>query len=321
MAHFESVTFGGVGFDRAAELRGDDTKMAAIKRDRESRSIVFWRGKPLVSGEGDKELVLLELDHSIFEHAAEEPIFLGRGEEGCLFAQDISAWEPMNQDTPDGSFLDQTEQHYPGFPADQAFSELRTIMTRLSDRDAELCAMTRSLLSWHATHRFCSKCGAESHIDESGWRRRCDTCSALHFPRTDPVVIMLVTQGNSVLVGRSPGWPDGMFSLLAGFLEPGETPEAAVRREVFEEAGIRVGAVEYLGSQPWAFPSSLMLGFHAEALGTEITLDPVELEDAIWMTREEVMLAFSGEHPRVRRPRNGAIAHFILKNWLEDCLD
>ena len=321
MAHFEAVTFGGSGLDRAAELRGDQAKMDAAKSDPSSRSIAFWRGKPLVRGEGDKQLLLLPLDHPVFAYSAEAPIFLGQDETGFLFAQDVSAWEPEGQETPGEAFVDLTEQWYPGFPDDHAFSELRAIMTRLSARDAELCATTRSLLSWHESHRFCSKCGAESQIDDSGWRRRCNTCSALHFPRTDPVVIMLVTHGNAVLVGRSPGWPDGMYSLLAGFLEPGETPEAAVRREVFEEAGVRVGEVKYLGSQPWAFPSSLMLGFQADALGTDITLDPVELEDAVWLTREEVMLIFSGEHPSIRRPRKGAIAHFILKNWLEDCLD
>lgn len=320
MAHFETVTFGGSGFDRAAELRADEAKMAQAKRDPSSRSIAVWHGKPLVSGEDDKELVLLPLDHPIFAHAEEEPIFLGRAETGFIFAQDVSAWKPEGQEVPGSDFVDQTEQHFPSMPEDHVFCELRAIMTHLSARDAELCATTRSLLSWHASHRFCSKCGAESQIDEAGWRRRCDACGALHFPRTDPVVIMLVTKGNSVLMGRSPGWPEGMYSLLAGFIEPGETPEAAVRREVFEEAGIRTGAVKYLGSQPWAFPSSLMLGFQADALDTEISIDPLELEDAIWMTREEVMLAFSGEHPSVRRPRNGAIAHFILKNWLEDCL-
>lgn len=321
MTHFESVTFGGSGLDRAAELRSNSAEMDAAKRSESSRSIAFWQGKPLLQGDGDKQLVMLPIDHSIFDHCREAPIFLGRSEEAFLFAQDVSDWVPEDQDVPDGSFHDQTEQHYPELPADHAFCDLRAVMTRLSARDAELCAMTRSLLSWHASHRFCSKCGAESQIDDAGWRRRCDSCSGLHFPRTDPVVIMLVTHGNSVLLGRSPVWPEGMYSLLAGFLEPGETPEAAVRREVFEEVGIRTGAVKYLGSQPWAFPSSLMLGFQAEALGTEISLDPVEMEDAMWMTREEVMLVFSGEHPLVKRPRNGAIAHFILKNWLEDCLD
>ena len=132
---------------------------------------------------------------------------------------------------------------------------------------------------------------------------------------------MLVTLGNEVLIGRSPGWPDGMYSLLAGYVEPGETIEAAVRRETFEEAGIRVGRVGYLASQPWPYPSSLMIGCHGAALSREITVDPVEIDDAIWVTREELATAMSGAHPRLVPARPGAIAHFLLKHWLSDRLD
>lgn len=155
----------------------------------------------------------------------------------------------------------------------------------------------------------------------SGWQRDCGTCDGKHFPRTDPVVIMLITRGNSVLMGRSPYWPEGMYSLLAGFVEPGETLEAAVRREVFEEAGIKVGQVDYLASQPWPFPNSLMFGCHGEALNDEITIDPVEIEDAIWVSREEMMLTFAGENPKMLPARKGAIAHFILEHWLSDRLE
>ncbi|MEO0830662.1 MAG: NAD(+) diphosphatase, partial [Pseudomonadota bacterium] len=141
------------------------------------------------------------------------------------------------------------------------------------------------------------------------------------FPRTDPVVIMLITHGNAVLMGRSPGWPEGMFSLLAGFVEPGETLEAAVRREVFEESGIKVGDVDYLSSQPWPFPASLMFGCHGHATSTEITIDPLEIEAAMWVSREEMMTIFAGDHPTVLPARKGAIAHFLIENWLADTLD
>jgi NAD+ diphosphatase len=155
----------------------------------------------------------------------------------------------------------------------------------------------------------------------AGWQRTCPACNAAHFPRTDPVVIMLVTHGNSVLMGRSHGWPEGMYSLLAGFVEPGEPIEAAVRREVMEEAGIRVGRVNYLASQPWPYPSSLMFGCSGEALETEITIDPVEIEDARWFTREDILDAFAGRNPAMKPARKGAIAQFILSNWLSDQLD
>ena len=156
---------------------------------------------------------------------------------------------------------------------------------------------------------------------QGGWQRTCPACRAQHFPRTDPVVIMLVTHGNSVLLGRSPGWPEGMFSLLAGFVEPGETIEAAVRREVQEETGVGCGAVSYLASQPWPFPASLMIGARTEATGTAITIDPDELEQALWVTREELVTVFAGLHPTIRPGRQGAIANFILRAWLADRLD
>ena len=132
---------------------------------------------------------------------------------------------------------------------------------------------------------------------------------------------MLVTDGNRLLLGRSPGWPDGMYSLLAGFVEPGETMEAAVRREVAEETGVQIGAVGYLASQPWPFPASLMLGCRAEALTTEITLDPDELQDALWVSREDMVAVLAGSHPRIRPSRRGSIAKFIITAWLADHLD
>jgi NAD+ diphosphatase len=154
----------------------------------------------------------------------------------------------------------------------------------------------------------------------AGWQRNCPACNRSHFPRTDPVVIMLIMNGNKVLMGRSHAWPEGMYSLLAGFVEPGETLEAAVRREVFEESGIRVGQVRYLASQPWPFPASLMFGCAGEALNEDIVIDPKEIEDALWVSREEMLDVFEGVHPEIKPARKGAIAHFLLENWLADHL-
>ena len=220
-----------------------------------------------------------------------------------------------------GAFLDPSEQHHPALPETQVFAELRRVMTWLDARDAELAATGKAILTWHGAHGFCAKCGAATAIASAGWQRNCSACGTSHFPRTDPVVIMLITQGNSVLMGRSPGWPQGMYSLLAGFVEPGETLEAAVRREVFEEAGVTVGAVNYLSSQPWPFPASLMFGCEGQATSREITIDPVEIEDALWITREEMMEIFAGNHASILPARKGAIAHFLLENWLADTLD
>ncbi len=322
MKHAETVTFGGSGLDRAAELRGKPEELAQALTAPNSRSILLWRSKPLLGGPDRDCLVRLPMDHPVLSLSKSPPIYLGREDDGHCFAYDISSWKPeVLDDAEFGSFLDQSEQTHPLLASDMAFCEMRVIMTRLNARDAELAATAKAVLSWHRSHRFCAICGHESQMAMGGWQRDCPNCGGHHFPRTDPVVIMLITRGNKVLMGRSPGWPEGMYSLLAGFVEPGETIEAAVRREVLEEAGIRVGAVDYLASQPWAYPSSLMFGCRGEALSDEITVDPVELEDAMWVSREEMMQVFAGSHPLMKPARKGAIAQFILRNWLADTLD
>lgn len=317
----ETVTFGGSGLDRAAQLRGDADRIAALAAEAGARVLPLWRGKPLLAGPAG--LGWIAPGHAALSAAAEPAIFLGLEADGARFAADISGWEPAEAEAAAaGVFFDASEQHHPALPGDHRFAELRGAMAALSPRDAELAAMARALTGWHRGHRFCSACGQPSRPAVSGWRRDCPACGAQHFPRTDPVVIMLITSGNSLLLGRSPGWPEGMFSLLAGFVEPGETVEAAVRREVAEETGVRVGAVRYLASQPWPYPASLMLGCEGRALGRQITLlDPVELEDALWVTREEAALILEGSHPRIRPPRRGAIAAFLIRNWLADRLD
>ena len=326
MRHAESVTFGGSGLDRAAETRGDPKALAQLRQDPTAKAILLWRGKVLTQAFGRGDVVKLPLSHPIaannLSDILPEPVLLGREDDGPVFAVDISNWTPEGPDMPGvGAFVDRSLQHHPLLPEDHVFAELRSIMARLSPRGAELAATAKAITGWHMSHGFCANCGARSDTTQGGWQRTCPACGTHHFPRTDPVVIMLITLGNSVLLGRSPGWPEGMYSLLAGFVEPGETLEAAVRREVFEEAGIRVGEVGYLASQPWPFPSSLMFGCSGEALGRDITLDPMELEAACWVTRDEMLQAFLGEHPKIRPAREGSIAHFLLKNWLADTLD
>lgn len=323
MRDAERVTFGGGGgLDRAAALRGDAARIAAMRADPSAAVLPVWRGKPLLAGEGRDRLGLIGPAHPVLAQAAPDWLFLGLAGGRALFAADLSAWEPTGLDpAAQGAFFDPTEQQHPALPDDHRFAELRGVMARLPALDAELAATARGLLEWHRTHGHCARCGAVSGITQAGWQRQCPACGGAHFPRTDPVVIMLVTRGNRVLVGRSPGWPEGMFSLLAGFVEPGETVEAAVRREVAEETGVPVGAVRFLASQPWPFPASLMLGCAAEATGDAITVDPAELEDACWVTREEMVEVMGGRHPRIRPARRGAIAHFLLQAWLADRLD
>ena len=321
MKNAEHVTFGGSGLDRAGELRGNPQALAKAAADPAARAIVFWRGKPLMSLARPAGLVRLALDHAVLAEGKEPPVLLGREEGVPIFAVDVSSWTPDALDESTlGGFLDPSEQHHPGLPEEMVFAELRRVMTWLSPREAELAASGKAIFAWHEGHPFCARCGAPTEPTQGGWQRGCPACGAAHFPRTDPVVIMLVTHGNSILVGRSPGWPQGMYSLLAGFVEPGETLEAAVRREVFEEAGVVVGEVGYLGSQPWPFPASLMFGCWGHATSTDITIDPVEIEDARWITREEMMTISQGTHPEILPARKGAIAHFLIERWLQDTL-
>ena len=317
----ETLTFGGSGLNRAADLRGNESELSKLRQSGQARGLPVWRGKPLLAGDARDRVGWLELCHSVFGHAAEDPVFLGLDETGPRFCFDVSSWKPENLPDTIGAFSDPSEQIHPELGTDFAFVELRRAMARLTPRDAELAATAKALLGWHRSHRFCSACGSPSTVANGGWQRDCPDCAASHFPRTDPVVIMLVTFGNRLLVGRSHIWPDGMYSLLAGFVEPGETIEAAVRREVFEEAGVEVGAVRYLASQPWPFPSSLMIGCHGQALGDQIRMDPEELEDAIWVSREEMMDVFAGSSARLKPARKGSIARFLIWNWLADRQD
>lgn len=197
--------------------------------------------------------------------------------------------------------------------------DLRSIAVQGAVEPGELgvLATAKSLLSWHAGHRFCSRCGSPTELTASGFRRDCPSCGAQHFPRTDPVVIMLVHRGDSCLLGRQSRFTPGTYSCLAGFLEPGETIEDAVRRETFEEAGIRVGEVRYETSQPWPFPASLMIGCSGEALDGEIRVDREELEDARWFDREELRAMVSGRHPDgLRLPPPIAIARHLAERFL-----
>ncbi len=183
-------------------------------------------------------------------------------------------------------------------------------------------AEAKALVGWHARHRFCPNCGSPTNVVEAGWRRDCPSCKAQHFPRTDPVVIMLAIQGDRGVLGRSRRFAPTMWSCLAGFAEPGETIEEAVRREVLEESGIACGRVSYFASQPWPFPSSIMIGCHAEALSDTIVIDRDELEDARWFDREELASMLKRQHPQgLTTPPPVAIAHHIIRDYVENGSD
>ncbi|MGB0660832.1 MAG: NAD(+) diphosphatase [Mangrovicoccus sp.] len=319
-----AVTFGGGQIERAAHLRNQPAELTRM-REAGATILPLWRGKPFFAQTRGDETGQAQLGwvsaaaEGLQDIPASDMLFLGFDGESPRFACDLSEWVP-EEGLPEtlGAFMDPSEQTHPRLPPHMRFAELRAQMTLLSPNEAELAAIARGLIAWHQSHGFCAKCGAASDIAMAGWQRDCPSCGANHYPRTDPVVIMLITHGNSVLLGRAPNWPERMYSLLAGFMEPGETIEAAVRREVVEESGIRVGQVEYLCGQPWPFPASLMLACRGQALSRELKIDEQEIENALWITREELLSVFRNEHPQVAPPRHGAVARYVLERWMSD---
>lgn len=299
----EVYCFGGNLLDRASERRDDGRWVAALLDDPETRLLALRDLKPYTRGTTVPALDWQPIDEWR-EHidAGATLIFLGLGDGRAHFAIDAAGAKVA----PD---------------VDTELIDVRALAPTIAPGEAAILAEARSLLDWHARHRFCAQCGSPTSVASAGWKRHCPACRASHFPRTDPVVIMLATRGDRALLGRNRRRPGARFSCLAGFVEPGETPEDAVRREVREEAGVRCGRVRYLAAQPWPFPSSLMMGFLTEALSEEITVDAEELAEARWFSRDEVaeMVARAATGPddpaQVSLPSPVAIAHHICRRW------
>jgi NAD+ diphosphatase len=304
--------FSGGALDRATHLR---PRTEALAADPAAMVLPLWRGKPLMRAGDGPTLGWLPQDDPRLAGAAEPPLFLGTdpGAGGApRFALDVShLGPPPSGEAP--SFLDrETLELGPGL----AFLDLRGAMAALSYADAGDAATAKGVVEWHRSHPHCARCGARTVPEDGGWRRGCPSCGAKHFPRTDPVVIMLALHGDRALLGRQAAWPEGMYSLLAGFMEPGESIEEAARRETMEEAGVPLGRVAYVCSQPWPFPSSLMIGVAAEALSDAIALNDAELQDALWASREEVAASLAGGPARFTAARRGAVARTILEAWV-----
>ncbi len=283
----------GAGLDRADQLRGDEAAMVALRSDPRARWLVLDKLNPVMTKpKSDAERPdLLWAWRSDLPHDALS-VFLGLDGDAPRFAAAAPA------DELDGEAMD-----------------ARAAASLLGDGRAGIVAHARSMLDWHQRHRHCANCGSATTIAKAGYARRCPGCGAEHFPRTDPVVIMLAIKDGHALVGRQPRFPKRFLSALAGFVEPGESLEEAVARELWEEAGIRTRRVRYIASQPWPFPSSLMIGCFAEAQGFEITLDDNELEEARWVTQDEVRAALAGTGDWSAPPPL-AIAHSLLAAWV-----
>jgi len=294
--------------DRAAERRTDAAALAALESDPRARSYVVGGEMVVLRKAAESTDPLFTPAEARGLGRTAETVFLGLLEGAPRFAValDPAAAEALKTA---GEFV---------------VTDLRSIAVGglVAPEHLPPLAEGKALLNWHARHRFCSNCGAASNPVEGGWRRDCPSCRMPHFPRTDPVAIMLPFDGERCLLGRSYRFQRSMWSCLAGFVEPGEAIEDAVRRETREEAGIICGRVTYFASQPWPFPTSLMIGCHAQALSHEIVIDRSELEDARWFDREEVASMLLRQHPDgLTTPPTVAIAYHIIRAWVEEEVD
>ena len=294
-------------------LRRDETEIAELMRSDNARILVMAGLDPLVSSNGDASAALGWVTYKsavdMLGGEADLRTFLGTNGDGEL----LVAWNTK------GSARHGSEQ-IAGDKISALGLELcdaRESAMLISAAETGILAQARANLGWHATHGFCARCGEPTAMRRGGLMRQCTTCNAQHFPRTDPVVITVVTNGEKCLLGQSAGRLSAMkmYSALAGFMDHGESMEEAVRREVMEEAGIRVGRVRYHSTQPWPFPSSLMIGSHSEALTTDIEIDDFEMTDVRWWDRDEVRLALAQKSEQLRVPGPIAIAHHLIKAW------
>ncbi len=299
----EPHLFAGNPLDREGRRRRDAEWIADRLEDPTSRFLVLAQLEVLVTKGDEPRLAWARGDVRESVERDVEPVLLGTRDGVAHFALDLSSLQqPL-------AAL--------GVEGVAEFSEVRGIASRLPAEETAIVAQARSYVDWHARHRFCAVCGEPTVSTDGGVSRGCRDCRAEHFPRTDPVAIMLVARGDRCLLGRQSTWPPAMFSALAGFIEPGETLEEAVRREVHEEAGIRVGAVRYHSSQPWPFPSSLMIGCVADATTEDVDVDTGELEEARWFAREDVRKAIEspGSTDALFLPPPMAIARHLVKAW------
>ena len=289
--------------DRGERERRDEAWIDLASRDPGSKFLPLWNLKVPLSTGSDTALVWLSLEDLGKLEIGAAPILLGLMEGAAHFAVDISQLENAAD----------ALQHN----GDSAFEDARNAAVLLSAAEAGVLCQAAAQINWHGSHRYCSACGHKTEIRRGGQMRQCPNCQRQHFPRTDPVVITVVSHGDNCLLGQSRGRMSRLktYSALAGFVDQGESIEEAVAREIMEEAGIRVKNIRYLFSQPWPFPHTLMIGCHADAETTEIKKDDEEMEAVGWFTRQEVRLALEGENPDLMLPGPIAIAHHLIRDW------
>jgi NAD+ diphosphatase len=301
----ESIGFNFNPLERHSDKRDDDAFIARLRNDPAARFLVFDGDIPLLKRGSAYDPWFLASEAAAFGEPLQS-VFLGEDGDGSgCFALGFRF-----DGAPENATQDALHERI----------DLRSIAMQghVAAGVLGMLGEAKSMLDWHRRHSFCANCGAASRVTTAGWQRICDACGTRHFPRVDPVVIMLVIDGERCLLGRQRQFAPGMYSALAGFVEPGETVEDAVRREVMEEAHVKCGPVAYFASQPWPFPSSLMIGCFARANDTEIVVDTAELEDARWFSRTEVAAMLAGTHASgLSAPKPFAIAHHLLQAYVE----
>ena len=299
--------FSGNPLDRQSARRGDAAFMAGVLADPATLVLPVWNGQPFVekTADGFRLAYLAEAIGRTLTEVEETRLFLGMWKDTAVFAVDL-------EDRTDPSAGPPSEGPLAGLGE---FRDMRALAMALAPAEAAIAATAKGVFEWRRRHRFCAVCGAPSQAAEGGWKRVCPSCKAEHFPRTEPVVIMLPVIGERCLMGRQKVWPKGMWSALAGFLEPGETIEEACARELNEEAGLTATKVHYHSNQPWPFPNSLMIGLIAEVAEGEAVPDEAELEAVRWFTRDEAKALMAGELDGAFCPPPLAIAHQLLKSW------
>ncbi len=299
-------TFAGNPLDRASDRRADADWLAGQLSAPDALGVAIWNGRPLVEDAKDGGLQIAYLPAKLAADLArgdERLLFMGLWKEVAVFAVDLEG-----EADPCAGPLQGLGR----------FEDLRAVALKLSAPEAAIAATAKQMFEWRRRHTYCAVCGQPSEPKDGGWKRQCSTCKAEHFPRTDPVVIMLPYHGGRCMLGRQQVWPKGMFSALAGFLEPGESIEEACARELAEEAGLRTRKVRYHSTQPWPYPSSLMIGLHAEVEDDEGTPDQTELEEVRWFTRDEARALLAGQVEGAFVPQRLAIAHQLIKAWVEE---
>lgn len=304
MSAIRPNVFSGPYVDRRSQARKDAAAVAEALVDPAAQLVPVWRHRSLVRSLPEPQAVLLSGHHAIRAYLEDEAlIYLGEFRGRATFAVDVH----------EEALAAHGAHHGPTLEEAAEFADLRSVGGLLPTDEAGLLAYARALVYWRAKHRYCGACGQPTHPRDAGHVMACvaEGCGHQSFPRIDPAIIVLITDGERALLGRQASWPKGRYSTLAGFVEPGESLEDAVVREMHEEAGVRVTEIRYHSSQPWPFPSSLMLGFMARALNTDIALNDAELEDARWFTRDDIATGVVGLPPPT------SVSFRLIETWLK----